>query len=248
MTDIEKRRARTLEMMKGAREFRTIDTVPELRSAADGTLALRGYASRFGNWYDVGDPERGGFRERLTTGAFTRTLSEGPDVSLVLDHGRSGSGLPLARTTAGNLTLHQDDAGLAVDAVLDPDDPDVALLATKMRSNLISGMSFAFLVTSDNWNNDRNQRTVTGVSLHRGDVSVVVHPANELAQAEMVARAASSRVEVRRPSAERRERERLALLARRDSVRRQYANPRPSSIPDMTTERRERLAAMRREA
>jgi uncharacterized protein len=213
MSDVEQRRARTLEMLKGAREFRTFDVVPELRSAGDGTLALRGYASRFNNWYDVGDPARGGFRERVRPGSFTRTLGEQPDVSLVLDHGRSGSGLPLARTTAGNLRLVQDDAGLAVDASpLDPDDPDVALIAAKMRANLISGMSFAFMVTGDSWSSDRSERTITGVGLHRGDVSLAVHPANELAHAELVARSATAPGPRRLPDLTTCRRERLAVL------------------------------------
>jgi HK97 family phage prohead protease len=208
-------RRHKVQEMQGGREYRVVQAIPELRTASDGTLALRGHASRFSNWYDIGDPERNGFRERIMPGSFRQALSETPDVSLMLGHGDAGSGFPLARTTAGNLALSEDALGLAVDASpLDPDDPDVKLLAAKMRSKLVSGMSFAFLCTSDSWSDDRSERTITGVSLEKGDVSVCVHGANELASAEMVARSLEMASAVRRPAPNygRRHRERLAQM------------------------------------
>lgn len=212
--DLEQR-LKTQEMLKGARELRTYDDPPELRTASDGSLALVGHASRFGNWYDIGNPDRGGFRERVAPGAFRRTLSESPDVSLLLGHGNAGSGLPIARTTAGNLTLSEDELGLAVVASpLDRDDPDVQLLEAKMRNRLVSGMSFAFICAQDEWNQDQTERTVKVASLHRGDVSVVIHGANDLAEADLVTRSIATEEPTWRPSATQRAREQLMLLQR----------------------------------
>ena len=242
----EMRRDRVQQMLKGSRELRVVQSVPELRRESGGALGLRGHASRFTNWYDIGDPEKGGFRERIMPGAFKRTLSESPDGVLLLGHGEAGSGLPLARTTAGNLALHEDDLGLAVDASpLDPDDPDVALLAAKMRSGLITGMSFAFRCTADSWSSDRTERTITNVTLQRGDVSVVVHGANDLASAEMVARSVALASSARRPpvGSGQRLRERRILMRRREAARGGMLTP--ESEADLSAVYRRRLEELR---
>jgi phage head maturation protease len=87
----------------------------EIREADDGTLHLTGYR----------ECHRGPLRGRVLhrdhrERRLQRTLSEAPDVVLLLNH----EGLPLARTKAGTLTLSEDDRGLHVEADLDPEDPD----------------------------------------------------------------------------------------------------------------------------
>src|ERR1017187_5814624 len=77
----------------------------ELRDT-NGSLALSGWASVTGRAYDMGM-----FQETIRSGAFTKTLSEKPDVQLLLNH----EGLPLARTLSGTLSLAEDDQGLKVD-------------------------------------------------------------------------------------------------------------------------------------
>ena len=96
----------------------------EIREAPDGRLQLTGYASTTETPYQVGS-----FRETIAKGAFRKTLSEGPDVVLLIDH----AGLPLARTKSGTLTLSEDVRGLRVDASLDPRDPDVARIRSKVQ-------------------------------------------------------------------------------------------------------------------
>jgi HK97 family phage prohead protease len=141
----------------------------ELREADDGILHLTGYASVTETPYDVGF-----YEETIARGAFTRTLSEEPDVQLLINH----TGLPLARTKSGTLRLEERERGLWVDADLDPEDPDVQSLQRKMKRGDIDQMSFAFQATDSDWSDDFTKRRIKTVSIHRGDVSVVNMGAN----------------------------------------------------------------------
>jgi HK97 family phage prohead protease len=138
----------------------------ELREApgSNGKLTLEGYASRTETPYEVL-----GFTETIRRGAFKRSLKEGPDTSLLVNH----EGLPIARTTAGTLALSEDENGLRVRAELEPEDPDVQAIAWKMRSGALSEMSMGFRATKQTWNEDRTNRVIHEVALHRGDVSIV---------------------------------------------------------------------------
>lgn len=117
--------------------------------------------------------------EFVRRGAFKKTINDGADVRLLIDH----TGVPLARTKSGTLTLREDDKGLFMEARLDPNNPD----AVKMRSALMRGdvtqMSFAFETIKDGWNNDRSVRELKEVRLH--DVSLVTYPAYEETSAEI---------------------------------------------------------------
>ncbi|HEY8662505.1 MAG TPA: HK97 family phage prohead protease [Propionibacteriaceae bacterium] len=145
----------------------------EVRESSD-VVTLTGYASTFGQPYDMG-----WYTETVDPGAFARTLGTKPDVRLLVNHG----GLPLARTASGTLTLDTDTRGLMVSASLDPADPDVAALAPKMRRGDLNQMSFAFRTTEDIWENDMSKRTLLALDLADGDVSVVTYPANPNATA-----------------------------------------------------------------
>jgi HK97 family phage prohead protease len=117
--------------------------------------------------------------EYVRRGAFKKTINDGADVRLLIDH----TGVPLARTKSGTLTLREDDKGLFMEARLDPNNPD----AVKMRSALMRGdvtqMSFAFETIKDGWNGDRSVRELKEVRLH--DVSLVTYPAYEETSAEI---------------------------------------------------------------
>jgi len=117
--------------------------------------------------------------EFVRRGAFKKTINDGADVRLLIDH----TGVPLARTKSGTLTLREDDKGLFMEARLDPNNPD----AVKMRSALMRGdvtqMSFAFETIKDGWNSDRSVRELKEVRLH--DVSLVTYPAYEETSAEI---------------------------------------------------------------
>lgn len=153
----------------GGRETRSFST--RLQARDDGRLEFRldGYASVTNTLYDMGP-----YEEQITRGAFTKTLSENPDVQLLTGH----EGLPLARTTNGSLHLSEDDNGLHVTAQLDRDDPDAQVVMRKIGTCLLDQCSFAFRVIRQTWNSDRTQRSIHEVSLDRGDVSVVNYGAS----------------------------------------------------------------------
>jgi HK97 family phage prohead protease len=139
----------------------------EARQAEDGTMRLSGYAAVF-NDDSVPLP----FIERIAPGAFRKTLTETPDVRLLINH----EGLPLARTKNGTLRLTEDTVGLLMDADL-PDTQAARDLWTLVERGDVDQMSFAFRVIRQKWNESRTERTLTELSLADGDVSVVTYPA-----------------------------------------------------------------------
>ena len=139
----------------------------EARQAENGAMRLSGYAAVF-NDASVPLP----FKERIAPGAFRKTLSEAPDVRLLINH----EGLPLARTKNGTLKLTEDDRGLRFDAEL-ADTQEARDIYTLVQRGDVDQMSFAFRVIRQNWSKDKTERTLTEVSLSDGDVSVVTYPA-----------------------------------------------------------------------
>jgi len=169
--DRDQRRARALDMRNGTPFERRTFTAQglDLREDGNGQLSLNGWASVTGVAYDMG-----WYQETIARGAFQKTLREAPDVQLLINH----EGLPLARTVSGTLSLREDDRGLAVTATLDPNDVDVQRLAPKVARGDIDQMSFAFRAPKSTWNDEWDERTITELSIHRGDVSVVNYGAN----------------------------------------------------------------------
>ncbi|MFC9966328.1 HK97 family phage prohead protease [Nocardia ignorata] len=176
-------------MTMSSRRAKLID-VPEHRSLPAGdfefrkagdSLRLRGYASVFDAPYEVYGGPPMGWSETIDRGAFDVTLSEKPDLHLLINH----EGMPLARTKSGTLRLSTDKKGLLVDADLDRSDPDVQRLEAKMARGDMDEMSFAFRVKRQEWNDDETDRRITEVSLHKGDVSVVNFGANPATSAQL---------------------------------------------------------------
>jgi uncharacterized protein len=148
----------------------------EVRASDDGTK-LVGYAAIFDS-----PSEPLPWTEFVKRGAFAKTIKDGADVRLLIDH----EGVPLARTTSGTLTVREDERGLLVESDLDPMNPDAARLISALRRGDISQMSFAFRTIKDSWNTDRSVRELREVQLF--DVSVVTFPAYESTVAELRAR------------------------------------------------------------
>jgi phage head maturation protease len=66
-----------------------------------------------------------------------------------------------------------------VEADLDPDDPDVQLVAVKMRNGSLDGqMSYAFRCGRDSFDEETRTRELHEVSIAKGDVSIVPYGAN----------------------------------------------------------------------
>jgi uncharacterized protein len=145
----------------------------EVRSENDGRTLI-GYAAVWDS-----PSEFMGFTEFVKRGAFSKTLNDGADVRLLIDH----DGVPLARTKSGTMSLFEDERGLRVEAELDPLNPDAARVMSAMKRGDLSQMSFAFRTVKDSWNGDRTVRELREVQLF--DVSVVTFPAYEQTVAEL---------------------------------------------------------------
>lgn len=149
----------------------------EFRAEGDGAIVVEGYAAVFDQPTDIA----GIFTEVVARGAFKSALARGDDVEFLINHG----GLPLARSTAGNLVMAEDDRGLKIRALLDPSDPDVQRIVPKMRAGMLDQMSFAFQATGQRWDTPADGpdvRTITDVVLF--DVSIVnrgAYPQTEIA-------------------------------------------------------------------
>lgn len=157
----------------GADERRVAYTTLEMREDVAGNR-LVGYAAVFDS-----PSEPMPFTEYVKRGAFQKTIKDGADVRLLIDH----EGVPLARTKSGTLMLEEDERGLKVIADLDPLNPDAARVISAMRRGDMSQMSFAFRTIKDAWSDDRSVRELREVQLF--DVSVVTFPAYEATVAEL---------------------------------------------------------------
>ena len=156
-----------------------------LEMRAEGGSRLVGYAAVFDS-----PSEPMPFTEFVRRGAFTKTLNDGADVRLLVDH----EGVPLARTRSGTLSLTEDERGLLVEAELDPMNPDAQRVISAMRRGDLSQMSFAFRTIKDSWSADKSVRELREVQLY--DVSVVTFPAYEETLAELRSRSEQGSVTV----------------------------------------------------
>lgn len=139
----------------------------EIRADDDG-IRVSGYAAVFNQETVIG----GAFREVIAPGAFKDAIGR-DDVVFLINH----EGLPLARTRSGTLRLEEDEHGLRMETVLDPDDPDVKSVVSKMKRGDLDKMSFAFWPTVQEWDDsgDIPLRIIREVVLY--DVSIVTTPA-----------------------------------------------------------------------
>jgi HK97 family phage prohead protease len=158
----------------GAIERRAYPVQLEVRAAtADGPATVEGYASVTESPFEMWD-YLGAYSEVVRAGSFAKTLSETPQVQLLLNHG----GLAMAYTKAGTLRLSEDSTGLHMAADLNTTRSDVRDMLLALDDGAVDEMSFAFRVTRQQWSPDYDQRDIFEVDLHRGDVSVVNFGAN----------------------------------------------------------------------
>lgn len=153
--------------------------------SGEGTVPFEGFASVTGQAYEMYD-FFGPYDELVAVNAFEETLAQDDlNVPLVLGHdsmrrlalrsapANSASPLELEEVTSGDVT------GLRTYApAMDLGDPDVAYIVPKLRSGLISEMSFRFMIKEGRWSEDFTQFTIKAVDIHRGDVSIVGYGAN----------------------------------------------------------------------
>lgn len=154
------------------REERTL-VVPEFRLAKAGKT-VRGYAVPWNQKSRV----IGWFREQFSPGAFRAWLETNPDVFSLVDH---DTGKPLARVSAGNLQVGEDEFGCWYE--MEPTDTSYARdLLANIAGKVIRQSSFTFMVPQggDSWsidNDGMDLRTVNVAQLL--EVSPVAFPAYE---------------------------------------------------------------------
>ena len=162
-------------------EFRAASiTDAQVRDFGDDRI-LTGHASTVEQSYSWGGQS---WAELIKRGTFTRALADSPRVVLLINHDRRS--LPLASTDSNTLRLSEDQTGLAVRASLDPADPEVASLASKMSRQRLQ-MSFSFRVPpgGEKWDDAGTVRSIHELSLAGGDVSIVTTPANTATDASL---------------------------------------------------------------
>lgn len=138
------------------------------KRAADDKRTLTGYAAVFNSDTTIGDY----FVERIAPGAFGRSIRDG-DVRALVDH---DMGRVIGRTRSGTLRLSEDERGLKIEVDV-PDTTDGNDLWTLVERGDVSGMSFGFRVTKQDWDEtgDMPIRTIHEVELY--EVSAVAWPA-----------------------------------------------------------------------
>lgn len=138
----------------------------EMRAAED--MTVEGYAAVFNSVTDLG-----WIKEVIDRNAF-----DNADMSdIVMKYNHEDSILPMARTRGGSLQFNVDDHGLRIKASL----PDTSVnrdIYTLIKEEVLSKMSFAFTVKSEEYDYDTDTRRILEFD-KIFDVSVVDVPAYE---------------------------------------------------------------------
>lgn len=168
---------------------------PQIREAGEGSegVGFWGLACRTNTGYEMYD-WAGPYVEKVTAGAFADSLNRADlDVPLVLQHIDLRR---IARTTipageVGHLALVETEDGLeCIAPLLDLADSDVDYILRKIRSGLVTEMSFKFRIEAGTWSPDWTEYHIERVDIHRGDVAICGYGANPntLAEARQLAK------------------------------------------------------------
>lgn len=151
-------------MEKAVKEIRLVN----MRALDEEVMTVEGYAAVFDTVTDLG-----WMKEVIDRHAF-----DNADMSdIVMKYNHEDSVLPMARTRGGSLQFAVDDHGLKIRAKL----PDTSVnrdIYTLIREGVLSKMSFAFTVKSEEYDYDTDTRKILEFD-KIFDVSVVDVPAYE---------------------------------------------------------------------
>lgn len=140
----------------------------EMRAAEESGMVVEGYAVVFDDVTDLGY-----IKEVIDRNAF-----EGADMNdIVMKYNHENSVLPMARTRGGSLQFDIDEHGLKIRANL----PDTSVnrdIFTLIKERVLSKMSFAFTVKSEEYDYETDTRRILAFD-KIFDVSVVDVPAYE---------------------------------------------------------------------
>lgn len=162
------------------RQYRNIDLHNiETRAEEDGAMVVEGYATTFGQPYELWREDGYTVYEQVDAGAFEKT--DMADVIMQYDH----EGRVFARTSNGTLLLTPDEHGLRVRADLSGTEIGRQLYE-EIKGGYTDKMSFGFRVEADKREITENHeegtvtvlRTITEIA-KLYDVSAVSLPAND---------------------------------------------------------------------
>jgi HK97 family phage prohead protease len=134
---------------------------------------VTGYATVFNKKYTMYDMF-GAFTEDVDPNALDKSLAAGPDVAFLTNH----RGVTMARTTNETLDLGADKKGMKMRGLLNTDRADVQLLMSAIKDELVTEMSFAFMLNDGEWDENYEHFTIKEADINRGDVSAVNYGAN----------------------------------------------------------------------
>lgn len=142
--------------------------LPGVEFRVDDEGGIEGYAAVFDQWSE----DLGWFKEKIRTGAFTKTIKES-DVRALFNHDPN---YVLGRNKADTLELAEDDRGLWF-KVTPPDSQWADDLLVSVKRGDINQGSFAFDAIRDEWdhNSEPIERELIEARLY--DVSIVTYPA-----------------------------------------------------------------------
>mgnify|MGYP003627607520 CR=1 FL=1 len=123
--------------------------------------------------YDSLSQDLGGFKEKITRGAFAESLRQNDEVHALFNHSDDKI---LGRRGSGTLKLWEDDHGLRVEITPPNTTLGNDVVELLRRGDLVS-MSFGFYNTKDSWENRDGEDIRTIESAKLFDVSVVTNPA-----------------------------------------------------------------------
>lgn len=160
-----------------------------VRAENDGST-LVGYAAVFNRWTEI-DSWEGRFKERISPGAFRKTLAErAGKVKVLFNHGMDPSigDKPLGKPSV----MEEDSRGLKVEVPLDDTSYNADIKAL-LRSGALDGMSFRMTVVQDEWDKldgkkgQLPERTIKEVRLY--EFGPVTFPAYDATKAGVRAHA-----------------------------------------------------------
>ena len=157
-------------MERTNRQLRAATTNFETREDGD-TPHISGHFAVFNSVYDIGL----GMSESIAPGAFSATL--GGDIRALTNH---DARLVLGRTSAGTLTLREDESGLWGDIVINPNDSDAMNTWARVQRGDVTQCSIGFDIineVTESRDDGSVHWTIREVKLY--EVSVCTFPAYE---------------------------------------------------------------------
>ena len=157
--------------MEKMRQLRAVATKFQTREDGENNPHIEGYFAVFNSTYDI----MPGMSESIAPGAFDGAEAE--DIRALTNHDTT---LVLGRTTAGTLTIRQDEHGLWGDIAVNPNDSDAMNTWSRVQRGDVSQCSIGFEILDEEaeYREDGSAHwTIRKVKLW--EVSVCTFPAYE---------------------------------------------------------------------